>query len=132
MWRHGYTYSGHAGAAAAGIANLRIVEAEGLPQRARELESVLAQSLGTLTSSPLVSGVRAGVGLLAAVQLDRAALDSDATLPARMVMELRRHGVLTRALATGGLQVSPALIIDAAFIDELTAGFAAALDSVQS
>jgi adenosylmethionine-8-amino-7-oxononanoate aminotransferase len=131
MWRHGYTYSGHAGAAAAGVANLKIVEAEGLPARARALESTLAQSLGTLTSSPLVSGVRAGTGLLAAVQLDRAALDENPTLPARVVMELRKHGVLTRALATGGLQVSPALIIDPAFIDELTAGFAAALESIQ-
>jgi adenosylmethionine-8-amino-7-oxononanoate aminotransferase len=131
MWRHGYTYSGHAGAAAAGVANLKIVEAEGLPARARELESTLAQSLGTLTSSPLVSGVRAGTGLLAAVQLDRAALDENPTLPARVVMELRKHGVLTRALATGGLQVSPALVIDPAFIDELTAGFAAALESIQ-
>jgi adenosylmethionine-8-amino-7-oxononanoate aminotransferase len=130
IWRHGYTYSGHAGAAAAGLANLRIVEAEDLPGRARELESVLAESLGSLTSSPLVSDVRAGVGLLAAVQLDRAALDSDPSLPARTVMACRRHGVLTRALASGGLQVSPALTIDAAFIEELTGGIAAALETV--
>jgi adenosylmethionine-8-amino-7-oxononanoate aminotransferase len=130
IWRHGYTYSGHAGAAVAGLANLRIVEAEGLPQRARELESVLAQSLGTLTSSPLVSGVRAGTGLLAAVQLDRAALDADPALPARAVMECRRHGVLTRALASGGLQISPALIIDEAFIEELVAGIAAGLEAL--
>jgi adenosylmethionine-8-amino-7-oxononanoate aminotransferase len=130
IWRHGYTYSGHAGAAAAGLANLRIVEAEELPGRARELESVLAESLGSLTSSPLVSDVRAGVGLLAAIQLDRAALDSDPSLPARTVMACRRQGVLTRALASGGLQVSPALTIDAAFIEELTAGIAAALETV--
>jgi adenosylmethionine-8-amino-7-oxononanoate aminotransferase len=132
MWRHGYTYSGHAGAAAAGVANLKIVEAEDLPGRARELESTLAQSLATLTSSPLVSGVRTGAGLLGAVQLDRTALDADPTLPARMVMELRRHGLLTRALATGGLQVSPALIVDEGFIDELTTAFAAAFDSIRT
>jgi hypothetical protein len=46
-------------------------------------------------------------------------------------MELRRHGVLTRALATGALQVSPALTIDRAFIEELTAGLAAGLASIQ-
>ena len=38
MWRHGYTYSGHAAAAAVGIANLDILEGEGLLDRGRELE----------------------------------------------------------------------------------------------
>ncbi|HVT20355.1 MAG TPA: aminotransferase class III-fold pyridoxal phosphate-dependent enzyme [Mycobacteriales bacterium] len=130
VWRHGYTYSGHAAAAAAGLANLRLLEAERLPERARELEGVLAQSLGTLTASPLVSEVRAGTGLLAAVQLDRPALAADPALPARAVAELRRQGILSRALASGGLQVSPALVIDETFIDELTAGIAATLESL--
>jgi len=132
IWRHGYTYSGHAGAAAAGVANLRLLEAEGLPQRARELETVLADSLSSLTASPLVSEVRTGAGLLAAVQLDRAALTAEPALPGRMVAELRRQGVLSRALASGGLQVSPSLVIDAAFVDELTSGIATALEAVQA
>src|SRR5207253_1660750 len=34
MWRHGYTYSGHATACAAALANLDIVEREGLVERA--------------------------------------------------------------------------------------------------
>ena len=34
MWRHGYTYSGHATAAAAALANLDIMERESLPKRA--------------------------------------------------------------------------------------------------
>lgn len=130
VWRHGYTYSGHAAAAAAGLVNLKLIEDERLPQRANDLEGVLAKSLGALTGSPLVSEVRSGVGLLAAVQLDRAALAENPALPGRVVAELRKHGVLSRALATGGLQISPALVIDAAFIDELVAAFAAALDAV--
>ncbi|MGN6473275.1 MAG: aminotransferase family protein [Mycobacteriales bacterium] len=130
IWRHGYTYSGHAGAAAAGLANLQILEAERLPERARELESVLAQSLEGLTASPLVSEVRAGLGLLAAVQRSPDAIADHPGLPARVVAELRRHGVLTRALATGGLQISPSLVIDTAAIDELTAAIGAALEAV--
>ncbi|HWC33604.1 MAG TPA: aminotransferase class III-fold pyridoxal phosphate-dependent enzyme [Mycobacteriales bacterium] len=132
IWRHGYTYSGHAGAAAAGLANLALIEAEDLPARARQLESTLAESLGTLTASPLVSEVRAGLGLLAAVQLDPALIADNPGLPARTVAELRRHGVLTRALATGGLQISPSLVIDTAVIDELTAAIGAALEAVQA
>jgi adenosylmethionine-8-amino-7-oxononanoate aminotransferase len=130
IWRHGYTYSGHAGAAAAGLANLRLLESEQLPQRARELETPLAESLQTLTSSSLVSEVRAGLGLVAAVQLDRTALADDPALIGRVIAELRRQGVLTRGLATGALQISPALVIDADTIQELTAAIAAALEAL--
>src|SRR6266540_1807384 len=38
MWRHGYTYSGHATVAAAALANLDIIEREGLLERSRSLE----------------------------------------------------------------------------------------------
>src|SRR6266536_15134 len=37
MWRHGYTYSGHATVAAAALANLDIIEREGLLERSRSL-----------------------------------------------------------------------------------------------
>jgi adenosylmethionine-8-amino-7-oxononanoate aminotransferase len=49
-------------------------------------------------------------------------------LPARVVASARAHGVLVRALATGALQISPTLVIDAAGIEELVAGIAAALE----
>ncbi|MGE5460982.1 MAG: aspartate aminotransferase family protein, partial [Solirubrobacterales bacterium] len=39
LWRHGYTYAGHATVAAAALANLDIVERERLPERALALES---------------------------------------------------------------------------------------------
>ena len=37
-WRHGYTYSGHAAAAAVALANLDIIEREGLLDEAARLE----------------------------------------------------------------------------------------------
>src|SRR5690606_12212368 len=54
MWRHGYTYSGHAAVAAAALANLDIVEREELPDRARRLETVLPDTIGTLASHELI------------------------------------------------------------------------------
>ena len=42
MFRHGYTYSGHAAVSAAAMANLDIIEREGLVRRAAELEGTLA------------------------------------------------------------------------------------------
>ena len=50
IWRHGYTYSGHASAAAAAHANLDIIEREGLVARGLELESELTGRPGALCS----------------------------------------------------------------------------------
>ena len=130
MWRHGYTYSGHATVAAAAIANLGILEGEGLPKRALGLEGELAEALAPLAGHELVDEVRAGTGVLAAVQLAREAIADDPEFPGRAVTACREQGVMTRALATGALQVSPALVIDADELAELRGGIAAALDAL--
>jgi putrescine aminotransferase len=74
MWRHGYTYSGHAAVAAAALANLDILEGEDLISRARALEKELADALRPLESHELVSEVRVAEGVFAAVQLVPAAI----------------------------------------------------------
>jgi adenosylmethionine-8-amino-7-oxononanoate aminotransferase len=128
VWRHGYTYSGHATATAAAHANLDLMERESLPERALALERRLADALSPLSSHALVSAVRAGLGVLAAVQLSPDAVADDPALPDRAALAARRHGVLTRVLTGGALQVSPALIIDDAGLGELVAGLRGALD----
>jgi putrescine---pyruvate transaminase len=130
LWRHGYTYSGHAAASAAALANLDIMEREGLCERARELEGSLATALEPLAQYDVVDEVRSGTGVLAAVQLAAERIAEDASLPARAVAACREVGVLTRALATGALQVSPALVIDDDDLVELAAGLRAALDTL--
>ena len=115
VWRHGYTYSGHAVAAAAGLANLDLMEAEGLPERGLWLEAVLAAALEPVAALPAVTAVRAGTGVLAAVQL----ADPGAVGPA--VAALRRRGVLTRGLVGGALQVSPPLVVTEGQLDDLVA-----------
>jgi adenosylmethionine-8-amino-7-oxononanoate aminotransferase len=130
VFRHGYTYSGHASVAAAALANLDILERESLPKRALQLEGDLAAALAPLADHPLVEEVRAGTGVLAAVQIRMDAIAEDSTLAPRVVAACRRAGVLTRALATGAIQVSPALVVDDAALTELREGVAAALDEV--
>jgi len=130
LWRHGYTYSGHATVAAAAMANLDILEREALPKRALQLESDLADALSPLAAHHMVDEIRAGTGVLAAVQLSAEALANDSTLPARAVRACRDAGVMTRSLATGGLQVSPALVIDQSELNELRDGIGAALDAL--
>jgi adenosylmethionine-8-amino-7-oxononanoate aminotransferase len=130
LWRHGYTYAGHATVAAAALANLDIMEREGLPKRALELEGELAAALAPLAAHPIVDEVRAGTGVLAGVQLSTEAIAADPGLPARAVTACRSSGILTRALATGALQISPALVLDPGGLEELAAGIGAALDAL--
>jgi putrescine---pyruvate transaminase len=128
VWRHGYTYSGHATATAAAHANLDIMERESLPERARALETELADALAPLASHPLVSEIRAGLGVVAAVQISPDALAEEPGLSDRVCLAARGHGVLTRVLVGGGLQISPALVIDQVELAELVDGLRAALD----
>jgi adenosylmethionine-8-amino-7-oxononanoate aminotransferase len=130
LWRHGYTYSGHATVAAAAIANIDILQREGLPKLALDLETELAEALAPLVEHALVEEVRAGTGVLAAVQLSTEAIADHPALPGRVVSACREAGIMTRALGTGGLQISPALVIDADGLTELRSGIAAALDAV--
>ncbi|HVF07832.1 MAG TPA: aminotransferase class III-fold pyridoxal phosphate-dependent enzyme [Actinomycetota bacterium] len=131
MWRHGYTYSGHAAVAAAAIANLDVIEREQLLARAVELEGALAEGLGALASHELVSEIRAGTGVLAAVQLDPARLASDPGLLPGVVPACRANGVMTRTLATGAIHISPPLVLADDELDALVDGLAGALDDLQ-
>jgi adenosylmethionine-8-amino-7-oxononanoate aminotransferase len=123
IFRHGYTYSGHAAVAAASHANLDILDHEGLISRGGALERELAEALAPLADHELVKEIRSGTGVMAAVQL------TDPSLADRASMLSREHGVITRVLLGGSLQVSPPLVITKAELDEMTAGFAAALDA---
>jgi putrescine aminotransferase len=105
VFRHGYTYSGHSTACAVALANLDVLEREQLLERVRDLEPVLESALRPLESHPLVAEVRAGLGLLAAVEL------SDPAKLARVVDEARARGVLLRGLRGVALQISPPFVI---------------------
>ena len=122
VWfRHGYTYGGHAGAAAAAMANLDIIEREGLLAQASRLEGDLATAFAPLADLDVVSEVRVGLGAVAAVQLA-----DPATAPAA-VLTLRKHGVVTRAAGQGALQVSPTFVMTTEQVGELAQRFADAL-----
>ncbi|MEX0983768.1 MAG: aminotransferase class III-fold pyridoxal phosphate-dependent enzyme [Actinomycetota bacterium] len=130
MFRHGYTYSGHAAVAAAAMANIDIMEREDLLARAVDLEPIVSEALGPLARHDLVSEVRSGVGVLAAVQFDPGAIEADPGLLARTVPALRAHGVMTRMLASGAIQISPPLVITDDEVDELASAIGAALDDI--
>lgn len=122
VWlRHGYTYSGHAVASAVALANLDVIEGEGLLEEAARLERTLAERLGPLADVDGVSEVRCGTGALAAVQLE------DPTTAISFAKRLRQFGVATRAVGAGGIQVSPAFVMSDEQVGDLADAVAKAL-----
>jgi putrescine---pyruvate transaminase len=117
--KHGYTYSGHATACAAAIANLDIMEEERLVDRVAELEPALPRLLGPLAEVEGISEVRA-IGLLAGVQLDAPWFEERGVPLAEAAIAVRERGQLSRLLASGALQFSPPFIST----EEEIAGFA--------
>src|SRR6184192_2559453 len=65
---HGYTYSAHPAACAAGIATLDIYRKEGLFERGRELAPYFQDAIFSLQGAPHVADIR-GYGMFAAVEL---------------------------------------------------------------
>jgi beta-alanine--pyruvate transaminase len=115
---HGYTYSGHPTACAAGLATLEIYEREHLLTRAQELEAHWARRAHELAGAPHVIDVR-NDGLIAAVEL----APRPGAAGQRAFEVFRRcfdEGLLIRV--TGDIiALSPPLIISAEEIDRLFA-----------
>ena len=74
--------------------------------------------------------MRAGTGLLAAVEIAEAARTADPGIGPRLVADIRERGVITRLLRGVALQVSPPFVITEAEIARIAEVFAAALDAV--
>src|SRR6202012_1324334 len=104
--RHGATYAGHASCCAAALANIDILEREGILARGGELEGELLgaraplAALAPLAEPPLVSEVRGGTGTLAAVELSPTLLEVAPAGVAELTAAARRAGVLVRPLAS--------------------------------
>lgn len=128
-FRHGATYSGHPSVCAAAMANLDILEGEGLLERANVLEGELYAALSGLGDHPLVVQVRGGTGVLGALELDPARVAADPTLPAQVAMAVRKRGVIIRPM-TSAMGFSPPLTLQPAHLDLLTEAVRGGLDAV--
>jgi putrescine---pyruvate transaminase len=129
VFRHGYTYSGHSGAAVAAIANLDIMEREGLVQRVRELEPVLDRAVRRLAGAPMVGEIRT-VGLTAAVAIQPAQLEKDPATPDKVIAAALQHGVASRVLRAHAVHISPPFVITEDQIDRMVDGIGNALEDV--
>ncbi len=123
---HGYTYSGHPLAAAAGCATLDVYLGEGLIDRARGLEGKFEDALHSLKGEPNVIDVR-NFGLIGAVELEP--IEGQPTARAMQIFrDCYDAGVIIRT--TGDtLAFSPPLIIEEAQIEQVVESVRTALQS---
>lgn len=136
VFGHGFTYSGHPVATAAGLANLHILKTDNLLTRAERSGQLLLQELrSSCRSNPLVGDIR-GAGLMVGVELvqDRnSKLSFDPTLrvAARVARKSAEKGALVRGLPTCDvIAFSPPFIITEGEISELVDRFSHALHEV--
>jgi beta-alanine--pyruvate transaminase len=114
---HGYTYTGHPMAAAAGVACMDLYRDEGLFENAAKLENVWADAAFTLQNHPLVEDIRT-IGLVAAIDLKP--IEGTPGLRAYKAMENGFHDVGMMVRITGDtIALSPPLMITENQIDEI-------------
>lgn len=113
---HGYTYSAHPLACAAGLATLDTYAEEGLLTRAAELESHFADAVHSLRGEPNVIDVR-NIGLVGGVELAaRAGEPSKRAFD--IFLDCWQQGLLVRT--TGDIvALSPPLIVERGQIDQI-------------
>ncbi|MBS0644904.1 MAG: aspartate aminotransferase family protein [Acetobacteraceae bacterium] len=94
---HAATYSGHPVCCAVGLANMDVMEQDGLIERARVQGERFRAGLATLSSLPVVGEVR-GIGLLAAIELveDKRTKAPAKGLGAKVIAQAMERGLLTR------------------------------------
>jgi beta-alanine--pyruvate transaminase len=124
---HGYTYSGHPLAAAAGIAALDLYEAEGIFEHATSLHGYWEEAVHSLKGKRHVIDVR-NMGIVAGIELE-----PRPGAPTKRAMELFHkcfdNGLLVRA--TGDIiALSPPLILQKAHIDEMVGRISDLLETV--
>jgi beta-alanine--pyruvate transaminase len=114
---HGYTYSGHPLAAAAGLATLDVYRDEGLFDRARDLEAEWADAAHGLKGLPGVLDIRT-IGLVTGIDLEPVPGAPGKRAFDAMDKGFHEFGTMVRITADT-LALSPPLIISRSQIAEL-------------
>ncbi|HET6620278.1 MAG TPA: aspartate aminotransferase family protein [Dongiaceae bacterium] len=105
---HGWTYSAHPIGAAAGVANLKLIDELGLVENARDTGAYFVSTMReALARQPIVGEVR-GEGMLCAVELvedkeSRRFFDPAKKVGPQAVAALLKRGVIARAMPQGDI-----------------------------
>ncbi len=124
---HGYTYSAHPAACAAGIATQKIYQDEGLFDKAAKMSDYFLDSIWSLKDHPLVADLR-GIGMMAGVEVHHDGV------PGRRGTQMQKdmfwNGLHVKFTADTAI-IAPAFITERKHIDEIIEKFRKTLDQHQ-
>jgi adenosylmethionine-8-amino-7-oxononanoate aminotransferase len=123
-WMHAFTYSGHPTTCAVALANIAIIEREGLVQQADVRGRQLQEGLQGLHELRMVGDVR-GLGMMAAIELvadkdTRQAFAPAQGIGAKVGAELSKRGLFTRIVGDT-ICLAPPLVTTKEQIDQIVA-----------
>lgn len=122
MFLHGMTYSGHPAAAAAGLANIDILERENIPQTVRTTGKLFENTLRGLGDLEIVGDVRGSHFMMGFEcvkdKATREAFDAGDDIGNKIAQQAQKRGLIARPL--GNIVIlSPTLIMDEAMIGKV-------------
>lgn len=133
---HGWTYSAHPICAAAGVANLNLIDSMGLVSNAKTTGSYLKGIMTkALADHPNVGEIR-GEGLMLAVELvknrdERSHFDPSQMIGPKIAASLLKRGVIARAMPQGDIiGFAPPLCLTTNEADIITGAMAEAVNEV--
>jgi len=133
---HGWTYSAHPLCAAAGVANLELIDELGLVENAGKVGAYLNAGLRDALANHRHVGEVRGDGMLAAVEFvadrdDRIFFDPARKIGMQLAAAMLERGVIARAMPQGDiLGFAPPLCLSKGEADEVIAAAAGAVDAV--
>ena len=121
-FNHLLTFGGNPASCAAGLANVDIIESEGMVENSARMGEYLYDQLQTLYEHPTVGNVRGGMGLLAAVELvkdrdTKEKFSKEDQLSKKLKPIMDKHGLMGRAGDV--IPISPPLCITNDEVDHL-------------
>ena len=133
---HGWTYSAHPIGAAAGVANLKLIDEMGLVENADKVGSYFKSAMTNAVADHANVGDVRGEGLMLAVEFveDREArrfFDPSLTMGAKVAAALLKRGVIARAMPQGDIiGFAPPLCLSNSEADKIVGAMQEAVEEV--
>ncbi|MGI9596816.1 MAG: aspartate aminotransferase family protein, partial [Acidimicrobiales bacterium] len=103
LLRSGYTYAGHPAAAAAAVANINLIESDGLVERANHVGKKTVEGFDALVADGMIESYR-GVGAMWAAEIGRAATGTQ--------QNMLDNGVIVRGVGQSIIWCPPLIVTD--------------------
>ncbi|SEK41699.1 aspartate aminotransferase family protein [Pacificibacter marinus] len=133
---HGWTYSAHPIGAAAGVANLKLLDELNLVNNARDVGAYLNTAMADALGAHANVGEIRGEGMMCAVEFvsdrdDRVFFDPSQKVAPRIVAAMLDRGVIARAMPQGDIiGYAPPFSLTKAQADEIVTATKAAVDEI--